>query len=221
MRFFNRSFALPVPKLKDYLNQLPSVSILKERLVKTSEFNIFDIDDESAVDLICMVFEGFNLDLRSVNQIVERVGSILTNHEDELGVILLLTLESLRVKKQSAYDKIWEKQIGRNNSGDNHLGTFIDALKLSENIHVTLSMNKKINHSTYMQNVNDIKKLKDGNKLTIHETLIYLIRRIVPERAIKAKTHEYTSQVAYFEESINDSGLLRFKDYVELAANLS
>ena len=140
MRFFNRSFALPVPKLKDYLNQLPSVNTLKERLVKTSEFNIFDIDDESAINLMCMVFEGFNLDLRSVNQIVERVGSILTNHEDELGVILLLTLESLRVKNRSAYDDLWNNKIAVSGEGDYKLTTFLQKLNLDRGSNVVLEI---------------------------------------------------------------------------------
>ncbi len=217
MRFFNRSFALPVPKLKDYLNKLPSVNILKERLVKTSEFDIFDIDDESAVDLICMVFEGFNLDLRSVNQIVERVGSILTNHEDELGVLILITLESLRVKRKSAYDDLWSGQISVSGKDDYKLATYLQKLSLIKVLNVELDISIQFNNSDGIRSL----KATHETKFTATSILTTLSQRI--KSTTISKEYENTYE-CYFNKTIdlNDGeNILRFKDYVELAANLS
>jgi hypothetical protein len=216
MRFFNRSFALPVPKLKDYLNQLPSVSILKERLVKTSEFDIFDIDDESAINLMCMVFEGFNLDLRSVNQIVERVGSILTNHEDELGVLILLTLESLRVKNRSAYDDLWSSKKLNNQV----LGEYIERLALNNEANVLLTMNIKVQGLRFISNSRS-HYIKQNNIFSLMGIMTnVLFKKINTPITSISVTDTYDR---YFDEIIMLEGgnIQRFKDYVELAANLS
>jgi len=216
MRFFNRSFALPTPKLQDYLNQLPSVTIVKELLVKTSEFNIFDIDDESAIKLICMIFESFETDLRSVNQIVERVASILTNHKNELGVILLLTLESLRVRNRSVYDDLINGRVSINIKDDYKASMFFEKLNANnENtLKLDLSPNLRNNYRSQHENITY------DNDFDLHSILNILINTI----AQKSKPPKFdNTRIHYFTLIVKGEGgnIQRFKDYVELAANLS
>jgi hypothetical protein len=223
MRFFNRSFALPTPILKDFINQLSGIELIKERLVKTSSFNIFEIDDKGALRFIAMIFEGVNLDLRSVDQIIERVSSILVNHEGELGVVLLLVLECIRTKQQSAFDNLWSKRIHSHGTGENQLSFFIQSLVgVREESLIELESSSNINKSTYIDNLNDFSKLHNGKTVKLSSIIHFLVMQVNPSTQININSNEYNMQTAYYLESLgNNTDIIRFKDYVELASNLS
>ncbi|MCP4984753.1 MAG: hypothetical protein GY928_01430 [Colwellia sp.] len=144
MRFFNRSFSLPNPKLKDFLNQLSGIATIKKRLIETESLEILKIDDSEALELITTIFEGAKLDLRSVNQIIERVSSILIHHEDEKGVILLLAFECIRTKKQSFFDQLWARGFIHGGVGDSDSNILLKEMGSSTDNSLQLHPHSKV-----------------------------------------------------------------------------
>lgn len=221
MRFFNRSFSLPKPNLKDFLNQLPSIKIIKDRVIATSDLNLFIINEDCALNFITMIFEGFDLELRSADQIVERVSSILANHEEELGVIVLLVFECLRVKNQNSYDNFWTKRITNGGIGEYQTANFIQALSIDSDKRIDLPINEKLEETTYVKNSTSGKDVRTGTSMTVSSIISLLIVQVSPNK-LTSHDHNYHLYSAYLIETINSSGdISRFKDYVELASNLT
>lgn len=111
MRFFNRSFSLPQPKLIDYLKTHKSFKIVTERFIETSDLHIYEIDENKSLELSALIFESFDTDLRTVDQIIERVSSILSNHVSERGVLYLILLEALRAKSRECFELLMSGKI--------------------------------------------------------------------------------------------------------------
>ncbi len=238
MRFFNRSFSLPTPKLKDFLNQLPGIAIIKERLILTESFEIFEIDDSAALRLITTIFEGAKLDLRAVNQIIERVSSILIHHEDEKGVILLLVLECIRTKQQSLFDKLWANGVVHGGSSSNSFNNFMkelgvtneNSMQLPENENVIkfyeaqLDIYENSNTSSQCQNTTQLTdNILSAQDMSLWSIASFLVKQINHSTKITPISTDYNKQTAYYLTSIENGhgGINRFKDYVELASNLS
>ena len=221
MRFFNRSFSLPKPKLKDFLNQLPSIKVIKDRIVATTDLNLFSIDESCALDLITMIFEGFNLDLRSVDQIIERTSSILVNHEDELGVIALLVFECLRVKNKKSYDMFWSRRIYSQGINEYQTSNFIQNLDLNPIKIIEFPIHKNIVKTSYAKRHSDIHNLRSGTRMSVSSIMIFLINEISPNK-VSQDGRGHNCHTTYLAEITTGCGdILRFKDYVEVASNLS
>ena len=235
MRFFDRSFTLPAPKTTDFVGTLSSTALLQARMLQTNDLNIFAWDDQNTVAFLAFIFEGFSLDLRSIGQIVERVAGVLRNHEEEQGVIWLVVLECMRIVLPEGYKKMLAgevsfEDINQNDSFENIIERPLNKIARNNNYMKdhTIPMNKSAKHrEAELGSVNrnvyetDKRRLKDmGGSMTFHLLLERVSMRYSLEKKYKVVKVEVGMVEAYIWKT-EANNINRFRDYVEIASNLS
>ncbi|MEC8324994.1 MAG: P-loop NTPase fold protein [Pseudomonadota bacterium] len=223
MRFFNRSFSLPDPILALYLKNHRSFKNIAQRLILTNELNIYEFNQESCIDVVGYIFEEFSIDLRTVDQIVERVNSVLLNHPKEQGVIILLFFEALRIKSNSTFQKLLANEI----SGSEAVALINQLVKKNRGT-LSIDISKNISLTELASQVRNEKdaqaRLNAGMSMT--QLFIQLIDVIREHSSKSVIDRSFNSLYFYLLESIrneefNDEGRLKkYKNYVEIASNL-
>ncbi|UAA40372.1 hypothetical protein KIH87_08575 [Paraneptunicella aestuarii] len=126
-RFFNRSFTLNNPDLKAYVATQPAAQTITNRLIDTNALNIVEWEEATAQQFMACVFESLALDLRTINQVLERVSGICAHYPEEEGILIVLLLEAIRAFSQESYDRIVEGRI-RNSEHDKITELFLTKL---------------------------------------------------------------------------------------------
>ena len=101
MRFFQRTFTLPKPSIESFVESHYMKNILLDKMQKDINYRVWK--EHSPINIINFIFICFNLDLRTINQIIERVGSVIFNHPNDNCVLWLVFLESLKVVHPAIY----------------------------------------------------------------------------------------------------------------------
>ena len=251
MRFFDRSFSLPMSKTIDYVRTMRSTALLQERILLTNDLNIFAWDEKNSVELLALIFDGFSLDLRSINQIVERISGVLVNHPEEQGVVWLVILECMRGVLPEGYEKMLAGEAvhqpgtsSTNGAGVSllPLDVFIfkplsDMTKIKDHIDnqkmvinksaltYNVEIEKRINIGTHQgQAIFELKKC--GQKLIDNQFVLF--RSIIQRISIRYSSHRDPIETNTSIEPIDayiwlteKENLNRFREYVEIAGNLS
>ncbi|MFT4924461.1 MAG: hypothetical protein ACI8WB_000539 [Phenylobacterium sp.] len=231
LRFFDRSFSLPTAKTADYVGTLESVQLLKERIIKTNYLNIFAWDDDNAIAFLAFIFEGFSLDLRSIGQIVERVKGVLANHPKELGVIWLVVLECMRVALPQGYEKMLlgegVETSGVDNFRNQILGPLNNMAKVKHHAHNhKITIDISATHSQAKLSWIPVGAASTKQILVTDELIgfqlflnTFCTRYSTASERI-AKDPKIVAIDAYIWLTEKDD-INRFREYVEIASNLS
>lgn len=219
MRFFNRSFSLPSPSLDEYLKTHRAFGAISKRLISTSDLKLFEFDETSSAEIVSYIFEELLIDLRTVDQIIERVNSILLNYKDEKGVITLIFLEALRVRKKDAYDRLL-----LNRTGD--LAQFISTFENPSKRELRLTKSKSINENEFYKNI-DVRDVNRSSKVnsrfTIRDLCAHVSAIINPVNKKNKNESTYNLLYQYLLDTLKTDGqdmLKTYKNYVEIASNL-
>jgi len=218
MRFFDRSFSLPLPELNSYIKSLDSWSLIQRRMLATNSFKVFSITEELALDVASMIFESFETDLRSVEQILERVCSLLTAHEDEKGVILLLVIECFRIKNPLLYEAYWQKRISSHVTGEYQFASVLQTLNVSSKSSVKLPQHPDSGEYVSGERTGD--NLNFSKELSVTSIFSFLVGTI-REGSLRTDRKPHAQDLYFRLTSGKSPDLTKYKDYVELAANLS
>lgn len=238
MRFFDRSFALPTPKTGDFLKTITSTGILQERLIQTNQLEIFTWNEQNSLEFLAFIFEGFSLDLRSILQVVERVKGILVNHLEEQGVAWLAVLECMRVAIPKGYElTVMEKAINTSTSSlfttdiINPLNELAKVKNFTSHhkIKVQISKNATIEKpnvkrpSEYFESEKQALSIKESsvNESITFNALLHLITRLFSSERQKFDEKNTHEAIAVYLMLTENKDINRFREYVEIAANLS
>ena len=220
MRFFNRSFSLPQPSQIEFLSNHRSFELISNRLTSTSNLCLYEFTHEVNVSLVAYIFENLGIDLRTEDQIVERVNSVLLNHENEKGVVALIFLEALRVRKRPLFDKLMNNKFGHQVTSDFHEVTIDNSRKFELNSSANYISSSFFN--SISQNNRQSNQKQPITKLDINNLSLELIR-IMLERENRFNSSSYNSLSEYMVTTLDarsDFSLKRYKNYVEIASNL-
>ncbi|AIY65389.1 KAP family P-loop NTPase fold protein [Pseudoalteromonas piratica] len=220
MRFFNRSFSLPQPSQKEFLSNHRSFELISERLSSTSNLCLYEFTFDINVALVAYIFENLGIDLRTADQIIERVNSVLLNHESEKGVMLLIFLEALRVRKRTLFESLMNNKFGHQPTSDFHDITMDNSRKFD------LVVSPRYMESAFFNGMSRNGRTREPRQAlrTINiNTIAHECILIMSEREARLQSSSYSSFTSYLFESLNatdDYSLQRYKNYVEIASNL-
>jgi hypothetical protein len=232
MRFFNRSFSLPQPQLIDYLKTHRSFEIVKERLIETSDLYIYEIDEKTALEISASIFECFNTDLRTVDQIIERVSSILSNHIRERGVLYLILFETLRAKSTECFELLLNRKINYDGTSKINMHDTILPLLNEPDRAITFTKHTLIEESDSLIDLFQSDLINDTDKnnriktrLSIWHILALLVKISKSNDKLLVRESEYTSFYIYTLKTLKLDRdiwqeMKKYKNYIEIASNL-
>lgn len=226
MRFFNRTYELPVPDLISFLEYLPSFQYIMAKVLETNSLNIIQWEEEQVLNIVNNLFNALSVDLRSTAQICDRVSSVLMMNPNEKGIIWLFVLEALRVSLPSAYKMMINAQLtetGQTNSPYSEIFKPLkDKTKSEEYILKTESLKQHVNlydndFSHHEKNRSRVRK--DFNNDTSIKGIISIMQKLIRSLHINSR-HDQSEPLFEWYMLMTYSDNKTFVNYIELASHL-
>ncbi|CNJ78152.1 Predicted P-loop ATPase [Yersinia mollaretii] len=211
-RFFNRTLTLRKPNHYEYIFEIISSSIILQNYLghKSNSWFIVEIEDASYIEQYAKILSAISqmlyMDLRTINQWMERIEASVTNVSVKFDIIFLSFILSINCVSNESYQNLFAGKLPSSIERTSFFTSMTGGRKLnSENINFKIN-GQNLGTSFRIDQYNTVRNDLRAELIKLSITdLFYLLFSIV---IIEDKINGLTEEIANFSNAPSQSNVI-------------